>query len=191
MRNRNEKVLYSLFLLLIESIVKISCKIRLSEIYIFLLVVFENGENFHSLFHSMREEFEKNEREFELVRIFSKKSSVEEEKIYPSYLQSDLKDHKKNFPFCCSWNVESSCSFFFRIDIDEENSNFIIIFRKTNNDPTFRDLSWKDREREKGTQKTGQPTSIFHLVWKKGLPPFRKPGEFSSTILNFKLLYSP
>lgn len=56
---------------------------------------------------------------------------------------------------------------------------------------------WKDREREKGTQ-DNQPLSF---IWyersgdkerqTKGLPPFRKPGEFSSTILNFKLLYPP
>lgn len=190
MRKRNEKVLYSLFLLLIESIVKISCKIRLSEIYIFFT----------------RRVWKR--REFSLVISFNERGIWEEwERIWTcsNLFEKILSWGGKNLPILSPiWSKGSqkefsillfvkrrNCSFFFRIDIDEENSNFIIIFRKTNNDPTFRDFSWKDREREKGTQKTGQPTSTFHLVWKKGLPPFRKPGEFSSTILNFKLLYSP
>lgn len=151
--------------------------------------MFENGENFHSLFPS----FIQWERYgiWTCSNLFRKSSPFQKSwggKNLP--ILSDLKDHKENFLFRCSWNVEVVVSSSNRgkirrtIDIDEENSNFNIIFRKMNK--LFETVE-RSRARKRNA---GQPTSIFHLVWKKRKKGKRKACHLSENLGNFHRRFS-
>lgn len=106
---------------------------------------------------------------------------------------SDLKDHKENFLFRCSWNVvivSSSNRGKIRrtIDIDEENSNFNIIFRKTNNDPTFRDRGKIESEKkERRTTNLYLSSGMKEAAIKKGK---RKACHLSENLGNFHRRFS-
>lgn len=139
--------------------------------------------------------FSESGTEFELVRIFSENPQLRRKKFaHPIWSKGSQREF--SIPVFVK---RRSYSFFFE---SRKNSSydwywwrkFEFQYNFPQNEQTFRDRGKIESEKkERRTTNLYLSSGMKEAKERqtKGLPPFRKPGEFSSTILNFKLLYSP